>query len=124
MQVFVQVKVSNFYQLILELIVQSPSLFHRKKKYFRGNSDTLTEEGKHKSIRFSVDKNNSLKIRIPVTEKSRISENVMLCVESLVIGSLTNSLNTANPPIRVLPFNCPSSLKTKKVESHFFLSCF
>ena len=65
-------------------------------------------------------KDNILQIRIPVSRELQKSENVMSHVESLAIEWTTSSWNTANPPIIVLPFNCSSSLETKKVVSDFF----
>ena len=52
--------------------------------------------------------------------KLQESENTMpkLCQ---AIDRITNILNTANPLIRVLPFNCPSSNETKNVISDTFL---
>ena len=53
--------------------------------------------------------------------KLQESENAMpkLCQ---AIDRIKNILNTANPLIIVLPFNCPSSSKTKNVISDkFFL---
>ena len=51
--------------------------------------------------------------------KLQESENTMpkLCQ---AIDRITNILNTANPLIRVLPFNCPSSNETKNVISDTF----
>ena len=50
------------------------------KNHFRDNSNSLTGEVKHKTTRFSLDKNNILQIRIPVRSKLQLSENVMSCV--------------------------------------------
>ena len=52
--------------------------------------------------------------------KLKISENDISYIYSLVISRTTISLNTANPPLRVLPFNCPSSLETKSSKRFLF----
>ena len=71
---------------------------------------SLTGEENTNRCIFHMTKNNILQIRILVTRKLKISENVMSCVCKLVIDSTASCLNTENPPIKVLPFNCRFSL--------------
>ena len=47
-----KVKVDNCYQLTCEFITYPPWLFHRKKKHFRDNGNSLAEEVKHKLMHF------------------------------------------------------------------------
>ena len=52
---------------------------------------------------FTWKKSNILQIRIPVARVLQISENILLCVSNLATEKARNTLNTANPPIRVFP---------------------
>ena len=75
-------------------------------------------------MRFSLFKN-ILQIKIPVTRKLQIPERVLSCVKSSAFYDTKSSLNTAKSfLVKILPFNCPSSLETKKVVSDFLSDCF
>ena len=60
----------------MSLLRNPPGPF-TEKQHFTDNSNSLTGEVKHKSMRFSLEKSNILRIRIPVTRKLQVFEDVM-----------------------------------------------
>ena len=69
-----------------------------EKKHFRVNSNSNRRVKAQIDV-FHLTKNIILQIEIPVTTKLQIPENVMSCVQSLVIDWATSGLNTASPSL-------------------------